>query len=220
MNMNAKKIIAVTAVGALLLTAAGCGDKKKSESSYSSNNTSKSAVTAKPTEAWEDVVPAADGPKLYLSNTTAKAGEIAEVTLSVKDAKEKWNMCGIHVTYDNALTCEMRDVEERYIKYSLGEASTYNTASVGMLWAEGLPDVLEENNMGCLFFTETFDGDWGGDGDIATFYLKVPDDAKSGTVYKLGFYYRDTDKFSNAAGDRSFEKYVFENWEEGSITVE
>ncbi len=218
--MNVKKIIAVIAVGASLLTAVGCGDKKGSESSFSSNNTSKSERTAKPTEAWEDIVPAADGPKLYLSNTTVKAGEIAEITLSVKDAKEKWSMCGIHVTYDNALTCQMRDAEKRYIHYSLGDASTYNTASVGMLWEEGLPDVLTENNMGCLFFTETFDGDWGGDGDIASFYLKVPDDAKSGTVYKLGFYYRDTDRFSNAAGDRAMEKYVFENWTGGSVTVE
>ncbi len=218
--MNVKKIIAVIAVGTSLLTAVGCGDKKNPESSYSSNNTSKSERTVPPTEAWEDVIPAADGPKLYLSNTTVKAGEIAEVTLSVKDAKEKWNMCGIHVTYDNALTCQMRDVEKRYIEYKLGDASTYSTASVGMLWASGLPEVLEKNNMGCLFFTETFDGDWGGDGDIVTFYLKVPDDAKSGTVYKLGFYYMNTDKFSNAAGDRSFEKYVFENWQEGSVTVE
>lgn len=218
--MNVKKIIAVIAVGTSLLTAVGCGDKKNPESSYSSNNTSKSEHTVQPTEAWEDVIPAADGPKLYLSNTTVKAGEIAEVTLSVKDAKEKWNMCGIHVTYDNALTCQMRDVEKRYIEYKLGDASTYSTASVGMLWADGLPDVLNENNMGCLFFTETFDGDWGGDGDIVKFYLKVPDDAESGTVYKLGFYYMNTDKFSNAAGDRSFEKYVFENWQEGSVTVE
>ncbi len=218
--MNVKNIIAITAVGAFLLTAVGCGDKKGSESSFSSNNTSRSERTAKPTEAWEDIVPAADGPKLSLSNTTAKPGEIAEVTLSVKDADKKWSMCGIHVTYDKALTCEMLDAEKRYIQYKLGDASTYNTGSVGMLWEEGLPDVLTEKNMGCLFFTETFDGDYGGDGDIVTFLMKVPEDAKSGTVYELGFYYRDTDKFSNESGDRSLEKYAFENWTGGSVTVE
>ena len=48
---------------------------------------------------------------------------------------------------------------------------------------------------------------------------KVPDDAQPGTVYKLGFYYKDSDMFRNAENDLPFEKYAFEHFQNGSITI-
>ena len=44
-------------------------------------------------------------------------------------------------------------------------------------------------------------------------------DAKSGTVYPIGMYFLDTDMFQNTAKDISMEKYAFEHFQSGSITV-
>lgn len=166
------------------------------------------------------IVAADHGAHLYIDNTTAKAGEYAEVTLYVEDAEENWNMCGIHITYPNVLTVDMIDEEERTVKYKRGEASDFSSASLCKLWVSNLPDELTSQNLGSFFFTEVFDGNQGLDGAIATFYLKIPDDAESGTVYPIGFYYLDSDLFINAENDLSLQQYAFENWTDGSITVE
>jgi phosphoribosylamine--glycine ligase len=69
-----------------------------------------------------------------------------------------------------------------------------------------------------------FDGDKGGDGEIVKFYFKVPEKAKKGTVYPIGIYYMPptderSDMFIGTDGDKSREKYAFQNWTGGSITV-
>ena len=51
-----------------------------------------------------------------------------------------------------------------------------------------------------------FVGDGGGDGDIATFYFRVPDNAQSGAVYPIEVYYRDGDLFTNSAANDSYQK--------------
>ena len=52
-----------------------------------------------------------------------------------------------------------------------------------------------------------FVGDGGGDGDIATFYFRVPDNAQSGAVYPIEVYYRDGDLFTNSAANDSYLKH-------------
>lgn len=217
-----KKIISVLMVVGVLASLTACGDKNKNSNSGESQSTEPYKLLTDTAEspATTQVVPASDGPRLYMGNTTAKAGEYADVTLYVENANMNWNMCGIHMTYPNVLEPEMLNVEERLVKFKRGEASEYSTASVAMVWINNLPEELVSNNLGCVFFTEVFDGNNGLDGDIVTFKVKIPDDAESGTVYPLGFYYMETDKFINDSKDLSLQQYAFENWQEGSITVE
>ncbi len=230
--MNFKKIIAVAAA-ALMLTAVSCGEKKDnyvspldsgSESSQSLfDEMSQSGDASQPeesTEATSAVEAAADGPRLYMKDAAASPGEEVEITMAVENSSKKWDMCGIHVTYPDFLECEMMDEEEGFAAFETNEASQYRTGAVAMLWSDGLPESLTSQNLGCVFFTETFGGrDLGGEGDIVTFTFKVPEDAEPGT-YPLGFYYRDTDMFIDTAQDLSMQKYVFENWREGTLTIE
>lgn len=221
--MKIRRIIAGAAAVAALLASASCSNGEKS--SYSSPESSVSEYEL-PTSAPEEPVPtepivaAADGPRLYIKDTTAKPGEIAAVTLAVENADLNWNMCGLHITYPNILKPEMMNVEERLVKKTSGAASEYNVGSVCMTWEDNLTEYLSSNNLGCLFFTEVFKSNLGQDGDIATFYFMIPEDAESGTEYTFDFYYQDTDMFINEEKDLSLQQYAFENWKAGTVTVE
>ncbi len=198
--MKINRIIAVSTALVMMTAFVSCGNKKGEE--------------------LTDPVTIADegGPSLYLSNTEAERGGVAEITLSVKGADMMWNMCGIHVTYPDMLKCQMVNEEERTVKYKKGSASEYATASVGMLWRDGLPEELTEKNQGTVFFTELFDGNSGLDGDIVTFYFDVPEDAEKGT-YPVGFYVMDSDMFADADRNTAFQTYTFSHLQEGTITI-
>ncbi|MBR4362543.1 MAG: hypothetical protein IKP42_07385 [Ruminococcus sp.] len=223
--MNLKRLLAGTAAAALLAVTASCGSNNTSKTSYRSDETSKASDSVPAGTGYDSkVVAAKDGPKLSFSNVEAAPGERVGVTLSVSGAEKNWSMCGIHVTYGEELECIVKNEAEGYIDYKLGSASEFSTGSVGMIWTNKLAKELTDNHLGALFFTEIFDGNDGLDGDIATFYFRVPSDAKPGTVYPIGIYYmppteQREDMFRNAAGDLSLEKYAFENWVGGSVTV-
>lgn len=214
--MNLKKIIAIASATAMLFLTAACGDSTSSSSSQTEKETKPS-----PTGYYKDsVISAVDGPKLMFSNVEAAPGETAEISLIVSGAHKNWTMCGIHVTFGEELECVMSDPEKNYVEYELGPASKRSNGSVCMLWVNQLPEELTSNHLGCLFFTEIFDGDMGGDGEIVKFFFKVPEKAKKGTVYPIGIYYMtDNDMFRNSDEDLSLEKYAFQNWTGGSITV-
>ncbi|MDE5855031.1 MAG: hypothetical protein K2H19_08230 [Ruminococcus sp.] len=221
-----KRIISAVVAMSVLASMTACGDKSNnmSESSLSSESSQTERtfpadeVTEPPTEP---ISAAADGPRLYIKDTTAKAGEYAEVTLAVENANMNWYVCGLHITYSDALEPMMFEGgDEKDMDYTLGDASRRNSGSVTKLWRSGLPDEITEKNMGCFFFTEVFSDNHGLDGDIATFYLKVPEDAESGTVYDIGFYHMDSDLFMNKEEDLSLQMYAFENWKPGTVTVE
>ena len=218
--MNLKKLIAIATTSAMLVLSASCGN-----STNSSPGSTEKDSTPSPTGAYSDsVVAAVEGPKLMFSNVEAAPGETAEISLIVSGAHKNWTMCGIHVTFGEDLECVMDDPANNRISYELGAASKHSSGSVGMLWVNQLPEELTSNHLGCLFFTEIFEGDMGGDGEIVKFFFKVPEKAKKGTVYPIGIYYMPPDEaredmFRNSADDLSLEKYAFENWTGGSITV-
>lgn len=227
--MKIRKIFAAAAA-AMMLTAVSCGGKKDNYvSPFDSGSESSSLFdevslnqnpVAETTEPPAEIEAAEDGPRLYIKDAVASPGDEVEITMAVENSLKKWDMCGIHITYPDFLECRMLDEEEGFIEYETKEASQYRTGAVGMMWKEGLPEVLTNQNLGCIFFTETFSGtDYGGEGDIVTFTFKVPEDAQPGT-YPIGFYYRDTDIFIDVAQDLSMQKYVFENWREGTLTIE
>ncbi|MBR1592251.1 MAG: hypothetical protein IJ666_04490 [Ruminococcus sp.] len=236
--MKLKIISAVLSLIAAAAVFSGCGDKTENTNSSSEGESPKISeepaetaaeesetiteiITAVPDET-EDTAAAEQGtamPVLSLSNTEVMAGDTAEIILSVSGADEKWAMCGLHITYPEELVCEMQDEEERTIKYKLGDASELSMGAVGMLWAEGLPDELMEKHLGCFFFTEMFGGNEGYDGEIAKFYLKIPDDAQSGTVYPLSYYFQETDLFTNDMQDEEMQEYAFTHALDGSVTV-
>jgi len=168
---------------------------------------------------FKDIPEIDNGPLIKLSKTDAKPGEIAKVTVSVTGADKKWSMCGIHITYPDVLECQIEDEEDLTVEYELGKATQHNSGFVAMDWQRNLADELIRNHQRSVFFTTMFQDNNGQDGDIATFFFKVPDDAQPGTVYDLGYYYMDSDMFRDLDANMSFEKYAFEHLEGGSITV-
>ena len=173
-------------------------------------------------ENFKDVPDADEGPLISVGNTVAKAGEIAEVKVYVEGADLNWSNCGIHLTYPDVLECVYRENDNMFLKYKAGVASEFNTGIVAMEWKKEStpPAELTAKGFGTMFFTVMFSGNNGQDGEIITLYLKVPEDAESGTVYPVGFYYLGTDMFSNLDNDSSLEKYAFEHMKSGTITVE
>lgn len=92
----------LAAMGAAFLMAAfmttGC--KKDSGSSDKESSDKKPAVMDsgdRIAEAYKDVEDLESGPELSVSRTSAPAGGVAEVTISVDNADEMWNMCGLHI---------------------------------------------------------------------------------------------------------------------------
>lgn len=217
MNMRS---IAVLSAFMIVFTLAGCGKKSKKDSG--------SGIVFGDCAAFDneygEVKDAAEGPLLSISNSKAKPGETAEVTLSVKNADKKWTMCGLHIAFPDLLNCVLEDEEERIPKMDYGEAIKGSSGSVGKLWRDNLPEALTNVRKKSLFFTAMFTDNKGKDGDIVTFYFDIPADAKPGTVYDIDFYYSNTknakDMFKSDKNDLSFEKYAFANWQGGSITVE
>ena len=237
--MKHKLSAAVTASVMMLSLMTGCNDKSGDTSNDAVTDTSSSAAAVSDTdtgakasdsavinedqmlEAFKDTPDLeGDGPIISLSNTTAKPGELAEVTLSVHNADLQWNMCGIHIIYPEVLKPEMSNPEEREVEFSRGPALDGSTGFVCMEWQEGLPPILTEKKQGCSFFTCMFSGNEGGEGDIMTMYLKVPENAQPGAVYDLGYFYMNTDLFINEQNIPQFQKYAFTHMQGGTITVE
>lgn len=219
--MKMGSILAAAAALTFLTLMTACGDKTSNSGTGENSVITYSNDTSEAPEAapTEEIKAAEDGPRLFIRDVSAAPGEVAEVTITIENAAAKWNMCGFHITYPNVLKPEMEDVEERMVEKELGDASKYNNGSVAMEWQENLPDELTSNNLGSTFFAEMFEKDHGLDGDVVTFFLKVPEDAESGTEYPVNFFYLDGDMFQNVAKDKAMEKYVFENWKGGKITV-
>ena len=78
-------------------------------------------------------------------------------------------MCGLHITYGKDLEPVMSDAAQSMVEFDLGDASKRSSGSVCMLWESSLPKELTDNDLGSIFFTEIFDGDKGGDGEIVKF---------------------------------------------------
>ena len=226
------KIAAAALILSLSLSwTAGCSDSKTgkvsvsgssaavSESSGQGSNGSSSDSMELMRKKYADVPDIDGGPFIKISDTTASAGEIAEVTVSVQGAANKWNMCGIHITYPDVLECQLKNEEDLTAKYKLGDACELNMGFVAMDWRRNLADELVSKHLRSVFFTTMFKDNDGLDGDIATFFFRVPDNAQPGAVYKIGFYYMESDMFRNFENDMSFEKFAFEHLTEGSITI-
>ena len=205
-------------LAAVVLTALGafCGCGKEESKVEEILTESEKAFN----EKYKDVPDDEEGPILSISNTTAPAGGRAEVTVSVKNAADKWNVCGIHVSYPEELDCVNFNADSNDAEYELGDAARKASFSSAMEWQGERPEEMEKKKLGAFFFTAGFSMRSGGDGDIVTFYLDIPENAESGTVYPIEFYFFDADIFTDLSENRSMEKYAFSHWESGSVTVE
>ena len=230
MKLKLSAIVAAALITAVCTTSCRGSDNKKEDAVTTTAPVSVETITDESGEEmsesmelmhikFHDIPDAESGPVIKMSNTEAKPGEIADVTVSVTGADQKWSMCGIHITYPDVLECQLMDQEELTVKYKLGKATELNSGFVAMDWQKNLPDELVRNKQRSVFFTTLFSENSGQDGDIATFYFKVPTDAQPGTVYPLSYFYMESDLFRNFENDMSFEKYAFEHLENGSITV-
>lgn len=246
--MKSKALFAAALIAALTVT--GCGSK--SSGSPSSEDVTTKAATEATEEAsskpavephtatsasdigldtsqhifeqdYADVPDADEGPLLKISDTTAKAGETAKVTISVDNAAGRWDMCGLHIVYPSELECVMSESDANEPEYETGEAIKKAQASVARKWNKNFPEDLQKQNKGSVFFTVICPENEGRDGDIATFFFKVPVDAAPGKVYDISFYYSSNeytkDLFTGTGCEPSFEKYAFSHCTAGSITV-
>ena len=208
----------ITALAAALLMTApiacGCSffeDDEKEENTFEADDALE--------EAFADVPDAESGPLLKINSTEAEPGGIAEVTVSVSNAKDKWNVCGLHIVYPDDLDCVNIREDEPDAKYKAGPTCEDAPLKAAMEWFGTKTNEMLDDDLDSIFFTAAFTEDHGGDGDIATFYIQIPEDAESGDEYDVDFYYYSTDTFRGTDNDRSFEKYAFSNWEGGTITV-
>lgn len=209
----------------LLAASAATGCKKDDASSGTKKTQEKAAVVNsedRVAETYKDVADLDSGPELSISRTSAPAGGRAEVTISVANADNIWNLCGLHFVYPEELQCLKvgNSSESHMAKYDLGDACEEFGLASSMEWFGDMPEDLKGQNKGMVFFTAGASQNVGGSGDIATFFFDIPADAESGTEYPIDFYFYSTDQFTDSLGDKTIEKYAFTHWKGGSITVE
>lgn len=196
------KLSLIAAASALMLFTAGCGEEKGT-SEESRAPLPKSGAT----------------PVLSLSSAEGSPGETVEITLSVNGADNKWCSSGVHIIYDESLVCVPSEADPEAPSYKKGPAVEEMLACIAKLWTEDLLPELEKDNKHSVFFCSAGEGDCGKDGDIATFSFVIPENAESGKVYDIEFFYREGDMFANSASEQDFQDYAFSNWENGSIKV-
>ena len=221
-KMRKNKLSLLTAVvSAAVLALCSCGSEKKKSSETAPVKKAAASMTSDEMlkADFSGVTEASSGPVLSISNTTCKAGETTEVTLSVSGTEEKWNSCGLHITYPKELKCVHKSSDTDDIRFTLGDASEGSGASIGLECAADLSDELTSNGLSSIFFTTIFT-EHGFDGDIMTFYLDIPADAQSGTVYPIGLFYYTNDNFKSIDSDDSYQLYAFSNFKGGTVTVE
>ncbi len=212
--MKLRLVALLTALAAAASLATACN--KYDKESSSSDESSKEQVMS----ADENAVPANGAkPVLALEDVEGAPGEEVEVTMSISGADQKWSSCGIHITFDERLTCLATEEDTKRPVSTPGEA-VYELTGISMLQVgDDRNEHLINENKSAVFFCAAGNGDFGGDGDIVTYTFKIPDDAKSGTVYELGFYYREGDMFRDINADMKLQDYAFSHWQGGSITV-
>ena len=165
--MKHKFTAAVMAAAMAAAGLTGCMEKKQPSSSNKSTETAVTTSAAGNDSTpngefvsesieliklkYADVPDLTSGPEFKISDTYAKPGEIAKVTVSVNGAKDKWNTCGIHVTYPEVLECQLENAENNSIKYELGDAVAGNSAFIAMDWRENLDEELVREHQ-CSFF--------------------------------------------------------------------
>lgn len=216
MKMHRSGVLAAAVILAASMSLYACGDKSPSASDTAVSKGAESFdPNAKPESGAE--------PVLSISNTEGKPGETVNVTVSISGADKKWSTCGIHIIYDNTLRCvtepDPSNPEKVLPVYEKGDALSYIPAFVSVVWTDDLIEELETNNKHSVFFTTMATGDFGLDGDIATYQFVIPEDAQQGQVYDIDFFYREGDMFGDIAGDPAMEDYAFTHWVNGSITV-
>lgn len=245
--MRSRALFTAALITALALT--GCGSKSSGSSSVSEKEvttgtseeptaepytgeikvTSPSDVGLDTSQAiferdYADVPDVDEGPVLKISDTTAKAGENAKVTISVYNAEGKWDTCGLHIVFPTELECVMNEDAENEPEYEEGLAIKKAQATVARMWNKNFPEDLQNQNKGSVFFTAICPENLGKDGDIVTFFFKVPENAAPGKVYDINFYYSSNeytkDLFTGTGCEPSFEKYAFSHCTAGTVTVE
>lgn len=208
--MSFTRTVSLTAAAVLMFTAlSGCRD----------NSSSVTVISGADGGAQVTEAAAPDGAVLKLGDITASPGETVEIPLSVTGTGEGWALCGLHITYPEELKPVIKNAEDRTVEYELGEASQDSMSSICMEWQDNKTDYLINNKLGCIFFTQMFQGNGGTDGEIARFCFEVPLNAKSGDVYPFDFYYMESDLFMDETQNTAYQALAFENWQGGTLTI-
>lgn len=195
-------------IGVTMTALTGC---KKDKNETSSSESEASVVYKDPESGAK--------PVLSINNTEGRPGETVEVTVSLEGCEGKWAMCGVHFSYPMVLECRRVSEDERFADYKPGEAVSNMSGFTSALWFDNRTEAMVQNEQYSLFFCSAASGNTGRDGEIATFYFTIPEDAAVGTVYPLEFFEHEGDMFLDVESDANLQHYAFTNWKNGSITV-
>jgi hypothetical protein len=144
-------------------------------------------------------------PTLTVSTETIgadKAGSNVTITISVKDAAEKYGPTGLHVQWDKRLTLVKRDGDPAE-KMDAGKKLSFD---------------FELDGDNGVFLTTMASDDVGRDGVLWAMDFTVPADAKSGDFYPVEIAYKSSDNakdlFTNCNQDEAgqlMQAWVFTN---------
>ncbi|WP_037272385.1 hypothetical protein, partial [Ruminococcus flavefaciens] len=190
MNNILKKMTAITAAfsvmcASTIASAYGAGSATGDE--YEFNGIDPEKSTVKPTISLSQI---------ELSLEEAKSSPVQSIEMSIKDAERKYVATGIHVRYDDRLKLEERD----------GEIAEKGPAITRLGY-----ELSQEDN--CIFLVTAGSADYGRDGVMWTFDLRLPDNVKAGDYFPIEIEYdKENDLFAsigNKANSKFMDAWVF-----------
>jgi hypothetical protein len=201
MNNILKKMTAITAAFSVIcaspvFSAYGAGSATGDK--YEFNGIDPEKSTVKPIISLS---------KIEISLDEAKKSPVQSIEMSIKDADKKYVATGIHVRYDDRLKLVERD-----------EMIAEGGPAIKRLGTE----LSEEDN--CIFLVTAGSGDYGRNGVMWTFDLRLPDNVKAGDLFPVNIEYdAENDLFAsivNKANSKYMEAWVFtKGIEQGYIKI-
>ena len=156
------------------------------------------------------------GNQVVYDDVSEIAGKTVTCSLNVSGADYSYCSVGIHIFYNERLEI----VPNSYGKVATkGEAIDYEDPITGKiiyyLFSSSKEDPTAPEGFKGFMLAACGDGDYGGDGTMWTFTLKIPDDAQKGDVFPIDIIYRNggaEDLFINKACDENgynMQAYAF-----------
>ncbi|SHM83370.1 hypothetical protein, partial [Ruminococcus flavefaciens] len=201
MNKILKKVTAIAAalsVSCISPVTSAYGAGSATGDKYELNGIDPEKSTVKPTLSLSQI---------EISLEEAKKSPVQSIEMSIKGASRQYVATGIHVRYDDRLKLELRDEE-------LAEKGP----AIRRLGTE----LSEEDNT--IFLVTAGSGDYGLDGVMWTFDLRLPDNVKEGDLFPVNIEYDiENDLFAsigNKANSKYMEAWVFtKGIEQGYIKI-
>ena len=185
MNNILKKITAITAAFSIMCAstvASAYGAGSATGDKYEFNGIDPEKSTVKPTISLSQI---------ELSLEEAKSSPVQSIEMSIEGAERKYVATGIHVRYDDRLQLVPRD----------GEIAEKGTAITRLGY-----ELSQEDNS--IFLVTAGSADYGRDGVMWIFDLRLPDDVKAGDYFPIEIEYDKENDLFASIGNKENSKYM------------